>query len=175
MSEIRSYKSSSIIENNHGGNDGPFGSSCPPELTLLEQRIHVQHSGVDRSALKELPTLRHTPPVEQEDLFIQKLQLCSVIFRFANDNNVLMTYDDNDKQGKDLKRLTLLELVDYVNDSSSNNNNKNPSSSAMVASRGNNSIFTERVMHDLMKMFSFNLCRYVCLSKQTQTQKFKVL
>lgn len=71
------------------------------------ERVQVQQAGADRSALKELPALRDAPPAKREELFIMKLQLCSVIF----------TFDDPtaDKRGKDMKRQTLLELVDYVN------------------------------------------------------------
>lgn len=81
----------------------PASKSAGQEL----ERVHVQHPGADRSALKELPALRDAPPAKREELFILKLKLCSVIFSF----------DDPmaDKRGKDMKRQTLLELVDYVN------------------------------------------------------------
>jgi serine/threonine-protein phosphatase 2A regulatory subunit B' len=61
------------------------------------------------------------------------LKLCSVIFSF----------DDPmaDKRGKDMKRQTLLELVDYVN------------------TPAGQKIFTESVMGDLMMMVSSNVCR----------------
>lgn len=43
----------------------------PPQIPLV---------GSPPSALKELPALRDCPPAEREALFIQKLQLCGVIF-----------------------------------------------------------------------------------------------
>jgi len=97
------------------------------------EEVHVQHPGADRSALKELPALRDAPAGKREELFVLKLKLCSVIFSF----------DDPmaDKRGKDMKRQTLLELVDYVN------------------TPAGQKIFTESVMGDLMAMVSANVCR----------------
>ncbi|CAI5717254.1 unnamed protein product [Hyaloperonospora brassicae] len=91
-------------------------------------------------ALKDLPHLKDTALPRREALFQQKLELCSVLFNF----------DDpmSDKRGKDLKRQTLLELVDYVN---------NP---------GGQKIFTEALMPDVMAMVSVNICR--ALPPQTE-------
>jgi len=69
--------------------------------------VNVQYPGADRTALKELPALRDAPPAKREELFVLKLKLCSVIFSFEDPMA--------DKRGKDMKRQTLLELVDYVN------------------------------------------------------------
>ena len=44
--------------------------------------VLVKTPGADRSALKELPALRDAPPAKREELFVLKLQLCSVIFSF---------------------------------------------------------------------------------------------
>jgi serine/threonine-protein phosphatase 2A regulatory subunit B' len=73
-------------------------------------------------------------------LFQQKLQLCSVIFNFDD--------PESDKRGKDLKRQTLLELVDYVNNA------------------GGQKIFNENLMPDIMKCVSLNICR--ALPPQTE-------
>lgn len=83
--------------------------------------------------LKELPALRDAPNNKKEELFIKKLQLCSVIFSF-DDPTV-------DKRGKDMKRQTLLELVDYVN------------------APAGQKIFTESVMPEIMASISSNICR----------------
>jgi len=83
--------------------------------------------------LKDLPNLKDTPMQKREALFQQKLELCSVIFNFEDTNS--------DKKGKDLKRQTLLELVDYVNNS------------------GGQKIFTEALMPDIVNMVSINICR----------------
>lgn len=104
----------------------PSGSDDP-------EKVMVQVPGADRSALKELPALRDAPPAKREELLILKLKLCSVIFSFDDPTA--------DKRGKDMKRQTLLELVDYVN------------------TPAGQKIFTESVMGDLMACISANVCR----------------
>eukprot|EP00984_Skeletonema_dohrnii_P007180 scaffold2593_cov67-Skeletonema_dohrnii-CCMP3373.AAC.1 len=89
--------------------------------------------GSPPSALRELPALRDAPPNKREELFKLKLQLCGVIFSFDDPTS--------DKRGKDMKRQTLLELVDYVN------------------TPAGQKIFTESVMSDLIAMVSANVCR----------------
>jgi serine/threonine-protein phosphatase 2A regulatory subunit B' len=69
-----------------------------------------------------------------QQLFQQKLLLCSIMFNFEDANS--------DKRGKDLKRNTLLELVDYVNSAS-----------------GQKELFTEVLMPDIMACVSANICR----------------
>jgi hypothetical protein len=110
----------------------PGGSSTTTahENMLL---VNVQYPGADRTALKELPALRDAPPAKREELFVLKLKLCSVIFSFEDPMA--------DKRGKDMKRQTLLELVDYVN------------------TPAGQKIFTESIMGDLMMMVSSNVCR----------------
>eukprot|EP01083_Nonionella_stella_P123776 373180_1 len=65
------------------------------------------NSGGKEMVLQELPTLRDTPATKREELFKKKLELCSICFDFEDPNA--------DKRGKEMKRSTLLELVDYVN------------------------------------------------------------
>ena len=69
----------------------------------------AQDTSARLAALKDLPQLRDTAAPKREALFEQKLQLCSIIFDFDDPNA--------DKRGKELKRQTLLELVDFVNTS----------------------------------------------------------
>ena len=83
--------------------------------------------------MEHLAALRDTAPNKRDALFIQKLQLCSIIFPF-DDPTV-------DKRGKDIKRQTLLELVDFVN------------------TPAGQKIFTEGVMQDLMDCVKANVCR----------------
>mmetsp|Transcript_34798 Transcript_34798/g.84111 ORF Transcript_34798/g.84111 Transcript_34798/m.84111 type:complete len:553 (+) Transcript_34798:244-1902(+) len=108
----------------------PMDVSAPTSTTT---HVQVKVPGMDRSALKELPALRDAPPAKREELFVLKLQLCSVIFSFDDPTS--------EKRGKDMKRQTLLELVDYVN------------------TPAGQKIFTESVMSDLMAMVSANVCR----------------
>jgi len=58
------------------------------------------------STMVELPVLRDAPLNRREELFIKKLQLCGV----------LIPFDDpmSDKRDEDMKRQTLLKLVDYM-------------------------------------------------------------
>lgn len=81
----------------------------------------------------ELPTLRDHPAAKREELFKKKLDLCSVVFDFED--------AAADKRGKDMKRQTLLELVDYVNQASGQK------------------IFTEAMMPDIMACVKTNICR----------------
>ncbi|XP_048391476.1 serine/threonine-protein phosphatase 2A 56 kDa regulatory subunit alpha isoform isoform X3 [Stegostoma tigrinum] len=53
-----------------------------------------------------LPPLRDAPNAEQHDLFCQKLQQCCVIFDFMD--------SVSDLKGKEVKRATLNELVDFL-------------------------------------------------------------
>ncbi len=59
------------------------------------------------SVVKDLPLLRDTPLPKREALFKQKLALCSVTG---------FNWDDPeaDRRAKEVKRLTLMELVDFV-------------------------------------------------------------
>lgn len=92
------------------------------------------------AALRDLPMLKDTSLSKREILFKQKLALCSVIFNFENNHS--------NKRGKELKRMTLLEVVDYVN------------------SPGGQKIFTESVMPDVISMVSVNIFR--ALPPQTE-------
>ncbi|KAL1460710.1 hypothetical protein WDU94_012663 [Cyamophila willieti] len=56
--------------------------------------------------LQQLPLLKDVPSCEQEELFIRKLRQCGVTFDFMD----AMT----DLKGKEVKRSTLNELVEYI-------------------------------------------------------------
>ncbi|CAM9912152.1 unnamed protein product, partial [Chrysoparadoxa australica] len=72
-------------------------------------------------------------PQKRETLFQQKLQLCSVVFQFEDSNH--------EQRGKDLKRQTLMELLDFVN------------------TQQGEKMFTESLYPDIMAMVSANVCR----------------
>jgi len=117
------YTSSSSVKGSSTGSTASTMISGPAMLTV----------GSPQSAMKDLPLLRDAPLAKREALFIQKLQLCGVIFSFEDPSS--------HKRGKDMKRQTLLELVDYVN------------------TPAGQKIFTESVMADLMACISANVCR----------------
>ncbi|KAI8471600.1 MAG: protein phosphatase 2A regulatory B subunit [Monoraphidium minutum] len=78
-----------------------------------------------------LPSFRDVPPAEKQLLFVQKLHLCSFSFDFSDPARHV--------REKELKRQTLLELVDYAN-----------------SGQGK---FTEAVSEDIVFMLSQNLFR----------------
>ncbi|CAH8826312.1 unnamed protein product [Trichobilharzia szidati] len=61
--------------------------------------------------LKALPLLVETPPGERETLLLNKIRMCSTLFDF-NDNSVQL-------KSKEIKRLTLLELAEFISMNSS--------------------------------------------------------
>eukprot|EP00271_Cylindrocystis_brebissonii_P011429 TRINITY_DN28_c0_g1_i1.p1 TRINITY_DN28_c0_g1~~TRINITY_DN28_c0_g1_i1.p1 ORF type:complete len:541 (-),score=109.27 TRINITY_DN28_c0_g1_i1:1284-2906(-) len=69
----------------------------PPPPTTSEASVFAE----------PLPSFRDVPSQERQDLFIRKLNLCSFTFDFTDPSK-------NIKE-KEMKRQTLLELVDYVN------------------------------------------------------------
>lgn len=83
------------------------------------------------SAYEALPGFKDVPSSEKQHLFIRKLNLSCVIFDFTDPTKNL--------REKEIKRQTLLELVDYV-----------------TAVNGK---FTETVMQEATKMVSVNLFR----------------
>ncbi|KAG4962114.1 hypothetical protein GYH30_039028 [Glycine max] len=83
------------------------------------------------AAYEALPSFRDVPSSEKHNLFIRKLNLCCVVFDFNDPAKHL--------KEKDVKRQTLLELVDYVSSVSSK--------------------FNELVMQEMTKMVATNLFR----------------
>uniref|UniRef100_A0A2P2KVQ7 Serine/threonine protein phosphatase 2A regulatory subunit n=1 Tax=Rhizophora mucronata TaxID=61149 RepID=A0A2P2KVQ7_RHIMU len=78
-----------------------------------------------------LPSFRDVPSSEKQNLFIRKLNLCCVVFDFSDPSKNL--------KEKEIKRQTLLELVDYI---------------SMVTSK-----FNEVAMQEIKMMVAANLFR----------------
>ncbi|WOL03677.1 hypothetical protein Cni_G12397 [Canna indica] len=78
-----------------------------------------------------LPNFKDVPNSEKQTLFMRKLDLCCVVFDFTDPTKNL--------KEKDIKRQTLLELVDYVTSASGK--------------------FPENIMQETTKMVSINLFR----------------
>ncbi|KAJ4980415.1 hypothetical protein NE237_031252 [Protea cynaroides] len=83
------------------------------------------------STYEALPTFRDVSSSEKQNLFIRKLNMCCVVFDFTDPSKYL--------KEKDIKRQTLLELVDYISSVSSK--------------------FNEIVMQEITKMVAANLFR----------------
>ncbi|EFN66909.1 Serine/threonine-protein phosphatase 2A 56 kDa regulatory subunit epsilon isoform, partial [Camponotus floridanus] len=81
--------------------------------------------------LQQLPLLKDVNAAEQEELFIKKLRQCCVAFDFMDPMA--------DLKGKEIKRSTLNELVEYI-----------------TAGRG---VLTEPIYPETIKMVSANLFR----------------
>jgi len=77
-----------------------------------------------------LPKLRETPAAERAEIFRRKMEVCSIVFDFSNENN---------HDAKEAKRQTLLEIVEYVN------NTRN--------------CFNEALMQDVVNMVGANIFR----------------
>jgi len=77
-----------------------------------------------------LPKLREAPPAERSELFRRKLEVCAVVFDF---------HHDTQQREKEAKRQTLLEIVEYVN------NTRN--------------CFNEALMQDVVEMVGANIFR----------------
>ncbi|XVF43799.1 hypothetical protein PTKIN_Ptkin02bG0069600 [Pterospermum kingtungense] len=83
------------------------------------------------SAYEALPAFKDVPASEKQNLFIKKLNLCCVVFDFIDPTKNL--------KEKEIKRQTLLELVEYV---------------TYV-----NVKFSDAVLQEIVKMISANLFR----------------
>eukprot|EP00930_Biecheleria_cincta_P026037 TRINITY_DN1841_c0_g2_i1.p1 TRINITY_DN1841_c0_g2~~TRINITY_DN1841_c0_g2_i1.p1 ORF type:complete len:487 (+),score=124.03 TRINITY_DN1841_c0_g2_i1:151-1611(+) len=93
-------------------------------------RAATAKPATESSSFAAMPKLREAPPGERTELFKKKIELCLVVFDFHNDNN---------QKEKEAKRQTLLEIVEYVN------NTRN--------------CFNESLMHDVVTMVGVNIFR----------------
>ncbi|KAG5520709.1 hypothetical protein RHGRI_033332 [Rhododendron griersonianum] len=100
-------------------------------------------NGTSVATYEALPSFRDVPGSQKENLFIRKLKMCCVVFDFSDATKNL--------KEKEIKRQTLLELVDYITTV--------------------NGKFVETVMEEAIKMVSANIFR----SFTTQPCENKVL
>lgn len=115
------------------GADGTPRSDIKLPEGKKRERRRSSHQQTQDGAMQELAALRDVPANKREQLFIEKLRLCSITFDFEN--------TEQDKVGKDMKRTTLLELVDYVNNTAGQK------------------IFTEEAMPHITACVHKNICR----------------
>ncbi|KAL4427462.1 hypothetical protein ABPG77_000751 [Micractinium sp. CCAP 211/92] len=136
------------FDNRAGGANGPAalagsgGGAVPadqrhllPPLTPDEMR---------RQYAEPLPALRDVPTGEKQALFVRKLHLCAFSFDFTDPTAHV--------REKEVKRQTLLELVDYVNSGSGK--------------------FNEQVAEDIMFMLTSNLFRALHPLKSHDQESF---
>jgi serine/threonine-protein phosphatase 2A regulatory subunit B' len=94
--------------------------------------------------LEKLPGFHEVPPNKREDLFMQKIDQCNIIFDF-NDAS-------GDMKSKEIKRLALHELLDYV--------------------ANNRQVITEKMYPRVVEMFSKNLFRPIPPPMNPQGEAF---
>lgn len=102
----------------HGNKDGRVANSKPNGIVVC-------------SSYDALPAFRDVPSSEKHSLFIKKLNMCCVVFDFTDPTKQL--------KEKEIKRQTLLELVEYL-------------TSANVK-------FSETILQEGVRMVSMNLFR----------------
>ncbi|KAK9117454.1 hypothetical protein Sjap_016401 [Stephania japonica] len=130
---------SSDIAGTRSGN--PIGGNVPGPISAstlglnngnkIPQVGNLKLNGSSVASYEALPAFRDVPSSEKQNLFIKKLNLCCVVFDFTDPSKNL--------REKDIKRQTLLELVDYVTSASGK--------------------FSENLMLESIKMVSANLFR----------------
>ncbi|CAK9326201.1 unnamed protein product [Citrullus colocynthis] len=132
-----SLRSNDLAANHHANTIGSFSG---PNSTLSvglnhgskpSQGLNSKSNGNSQASYEALPGFKDVPNSEKQILFIKKLNMCCVVFDFTDPSKNL--------KEKDIKRQTLIELVDYV-------------ASA-------NGKLSENVIQEIVKMVSSNLFR----------------
>lgn len=103
-----------------------------PEGIRTPRRQHSSRFDISpQRELEKLPSFNEVPPNRRQELFMQKLEQCNIIFDF-NDAT-------GDIKSKEIKRLALHELLDYV--------------------ANNRQVITEAMYPKVVDMFNKNLFR----------------
>ncbi|KAJ1329619.1 serine/threonine-protein phosphatase 2A regulatory subunit B' [Microdochium nivale] len=103
-----------------------------PEGLRTPKRTHSSRFDISaHRELEKLPGFHEVPPNRRQELFMQKIDQCNVIFDF-NDAS-------GDMKSKEIKRLALHELLDYV--------------------ANNRQVITEPMYPRVVEMFAKNLFR----------------
>nr|XP_043901326.1 serine/threonine-protein phosphatase 2A 56 kDa regulatory subunit delta isoform isoform X1 [Solea senegalensis] len=104
-----------------------------PQLVKKERRQSSSRFSLTKNReLQKLPALKDAPPVDREELFVQKLRQCCVLFDFVSDPLSDLKY-------KEVKRAGLNEMVEYITH--------------------NSDVVTESIYPEAVDMFSVNLFR----------------
>ncbi|KAK7073786.1 Serine/threonine-protein phosphatase 2A 56 kDa regulatory subunit delta isoform, partial [Halocaridina rubra] len=135
-----------------GGNEGPLGITTsakdglppPTQINKLKfgpgaplikkdkRQLSSRFNVAKNKELQKLPSLRDAPANDREDLFIQKIRQCGVLFDFVTDPL-------SDLKWKEVKRAALNEMVEYVTTQ--------------------RQVITEPVYPEVVNMFAVNLFR----------------
>jgi serine/threonine-protein phosphatase 2A regulatory subunit B' len=116
-----------------------------PEGIRTPKRQHSSRFDISpQRELEKLPGFHEVPPNRRQDLFMQKIDQCNVIFDF-NDAA-------GDMKSKEIKRLALHELLDYV--------------------ANNRQVITEAMYPRVVDMFNKNLFRPIPPPMNPQGEAF---
>lgn len=119
----------------------PRPSTTPREklpLPIINDQNMIQYYA------EPLPSFRDVAPAEKQYLFVQKLHICAFPFDFADPTKHV--------REKEIKRQTLLELVDYANSGAGK--------------------FTEQVSEDIIFTLSNNLFRTLPPARQHDVDNY---
>ncbi|XP_013069181.1 serine/threonine-protein phosphatase 2A 56 kDa regulatory subunit gamma isoform-like isoform X3 [Biomphalaria glabrata] len=104
----------------------------PPHIKRDKRQNSSRFNITKNRELQKLPLLKDATPAEREELFIQKIRQCCVLFDFVQDPL-------SDLKWKEVKRAALNEMVEYVTQ--------------------NRGVITEAIYPEAIHMFSGNLFR----------------
>ncbi|KAH9517629.1 Serine/threonine-protein phosphatase 2A 56 kDa regulatory subunit gamma isoform [Dermatophagoides farinae] len=117
-----------------------------PVAEKRERRLSASRFEISENReLIKLPPIKDAPLNEREELFIQKIQQCCVLFDFSQDPL-------SDLKWKDIKRQTLHELVEYI--------------------VTQNNVITEAIYPEVVHMFSVNIFRVLPPSSNPNGAEF---
>ncbi|XP_022329031.1 serine/threonine-protein phosphatase 2A 56 kDa regulatory subunit delta isoform-like isoform X6 [Crassostrea virginica] len=104
----------------------------PPHIKKDKRQNSSRFNITKNRELQKLPPLKDATPAEREELFIQKLRQCCVLFDFVQDPL-------SDLKWKEVKRAALNEMVEFVTH--------------------NRGVVTDAIYPEAIQMFSCNLFR----------------
>ena len=93
--------------NGNQTNQKPKYSGISPTLKTSRRQSSSRFNVSKNREIQKLPPLKEANATEREDLFIQKLSQCCVLFDFLTDPL-------SDLKWKEVKRAALHELVEYI-------------------------------------------------------------
>ncbi|XP_025104733.1 serine/threonine-protein phosphatase 2A 56 kDa regulatory subunit gamma isoform-like isoform X3 [Pomacea canaliculata] len=104
----------------------------PPHIKKDKRQNSSRFNVSKNRELQKLPLLKDATPAEREELFIQKIRQCTVLFDFVQDPL-------SDLKWKEVKRAALNEMVEYVTQ--------------------NRGVITEAIYPEVIQMYACNLFR----------------
>lgn len=130
-SSLAYSNSNGIREGGHTSNNNGSGGGAASSWSNGGKKMSSAVFPANGTTYEPLASFREVPTSERQNLFMSKLNMCCVVFDFSDPSKNV--------REKDIKRQTLLELVDYIT--------------------SGNAKFTEPVMEEITKMVTINLFR----------------